>query len=124
MPTEQSIHLKPTPHELRKLIRDETALASDRALTLLIQSFGFKYGSPREADFIFDVRCLPNPHWEEHLRPLTGLDEPVASFLENQAMVLEMTEEIFSFLRKWLPGFASENRSYITVAIGLSLIHI
>ena len=85
---------------------------------LLVESFGFKHGSPREADFIFDVRCLPNPHWEEELRALTGLDKPVETFLAAQPMVAEMSAGIFNFLHRWLPGFASENRSYITVAVG------
>lgn len=107
-----------TPHELRGMVRDFAGGASVSGPLLLIESFGFKYGSPREADFVFDVRCLPNPHWEEDLRALTGIDPPVMEFLENQSTVVEMTEEIFSFLRKWLPGFAAENRSYITVAIG------
>ncbi len=107
-----------TPHELRGLVRDFAGGSSISGPLLLLESFGFKYGSPREADFIFDVRCLPNPHWEDDLRALTGLEAPVAEFLERQPMVVEMTEELFSFLLKWLPGFASENRSYITVAIG------
>lgn len=107
-----------TPHQLRGLVRDFAGGSSISGPLLLLESFGFKYGSPREADFVFDVRCLPNPHWEESLRALTGMDDAVAEFLEHQPMVVEMTEEIFSFLRKWLPGFESENRSYITVAIG------
>jgi len=107
-----------TPHELRGLVRDFAGGTGDFGPLLLLESFGFKYGSPREADFIFDVRCLPNPHWEENLRALTGLDQPVKEFLSAQPMVGEMSEGIFSFLHKWLPGFASENRSYITVAVG------
>ena len=107
-----------TPHQLRGLVRDFAGGSSVSGPLLLLESFGFKFGSPREADFVFDVRCLPNPHWEEELRGLTGMDESVATFLEHQPMVVEMTEEIFSFLRKWLPGFENENRSYITVAIG------
>ena len=107
-----------TPHELRGLVRDFAGGASVTGPLLLVESFGFKFGSPREADFVFDVRCLPNPHWEKDLRPLTGIDPQVVEFLEQHTMVVEMTEEIFGFLRKWLPGFASENRSYITVAVG------
>ena len=118
MPTEQSIHLKPTPHELRKLIRDETALASDRALTLLIQSFGFKYGGPVDADFVFDVRCLPNPHWHAELKPLTGLDQPVISFLEQQPLCDKMHNDIREFIDTWLPNFINDNRNYITLGIG------
>lgn len=107
-----------TPHELRAIVRDFAGGASVAGPLLLFESFGFKYGSPREADFIFDVRCLPNPHWKASLRDRTGKDPDVQEFLEAQPMVVEMTAEIFSFLLKWLPGFASENRSYITVAVG------
>lgn len=107
-----------TPHELRGLVRDFAGGSGIAGPLLLLESFGFKYGSPREADFIFDVRCLPNPHWEEPLRALTGLDQPVREFLGKQSMVGEMTEGIFNFLHRWLPGFDSENRSYITVAVG------
>lgn len=107
-----------TPHELRGLVRDFAGGSGVKGPLLLLESFGFKHGSPREADFIFDVRCLPNPHWEEHLRALTGLDKPVQEFLAGQSMVADMTDGIFGFLHRWLPGFVSENRSYITVAIG------
>ena len=106
-----------TPHELRGLIRD-FAGGLDSGPLFLIESFGFKHGTPREADFVFDVRCLPNPYWEKHLAPLTGLDQEVQAFFKGKSDVQQMTLEIFNFLEKWLPGFASENRSYITVAIG------
>ena len=109
---------KTTPHELRRIIRDETALVSERALTLLFQSFGFKYGGPTDADFVFDVRCLPNPHWHPELKPLTGLDAPVAEFLSQQALCNKMYEDIKSFVQNWLPHFISDNRNYITVGIG------
>ncbi len=107
-----------TPHELRGLIRDFAGGGLSSGPLFLIESFGFKHGSPREADFVFDVRCLPNPYWEPDLRASTGLDSPVAEFLESKPSVREMRDEIFRFLEKWLPGFVSENRSYITVAIG------
>lgn len=107
-----------TPHELRSLIRDFAGGGLPSAPLFLIESFGFRYGTPREADFMFDVRCLPNPYWEESLKSLTGLDRAVQDFLKGKQIVNDMTTEIFRFLRKWLPGFASENRSYITVAIG------
>ncbi len=107
-----------TPHELRQLIRDETAIANNRALTLLIQSFGFKYGGPTDVDFIFDVRCLPNPHWHADLKPLTGLDQPVADFLNQQALCGDMYKGIHSFIDSWLPHFIKDNRNYITVGIG------
>ncbi len=85
---------------------------------LLIESFGFKHGTPREADFVFDVRCLPNPYWDESLRSLNGLDKAVQDFMGSKPIVNDMKTEIFRFLGKWLPEFTSENRSYITVAVG------
>ena len=107
-----------TPHELRGLIRDFAGGVTSSSPLLLVESFGFKYGTPREADFIFDVRCLPNPYWNESLRKLTGLDSEVMRFLREHDQVSDMVDEIYGFVSKWLPGFASENRSYITVAIG------
>ncbi|MEM7193499.1 MAG: RNase adapter RapZ [Pseudomonadota bacterium] len=106
-----------TPHELRGMVRDFAGARSTKPL-YLIESFGFKHGSPREADFVFDVRCLPNPHWEADLKPLTGLDEPVKEFFRAKDSVDSMIDEVFQFLYRWLPDFASENRSYITVAVG------
>ena len=107
-----------TPHELRGLVRDFATGGSAAKPLFLIESFGFKFGSPREADFVFDVRCLPNPHWEEALRALTGLDPAVIDYLAGHELVRRMTDEIHRFLKTWLPGFANENRSYFTVAIG------
>ncbi len=107
-----------TPHELRGLIRDFASGGLSPTPLFLIESFGFKHGTPREADFVFDVRCLPNPYWEESLKLLNGLDKAVQDFMGSKQIVNDMTTEIFRFLGKWLPGFASENRSYITVAIG------
>ncbi len=105
-------------HELRGLIRDFAGARLSSAPLFLVESFGFKNGTPREADFVFDVRCLPNPYWDKNLAPLTGMDAPVQEFFEGKPEVREMTVEIFKFISKWLPGFANENRSYITVAIG------
>jgi UPF0042 nucleotide-binding protein len=107
-----------TPHELRGLIRDFAGVGLASGPLFLIESFGFKNGTPREADFVFDVRCLPNPYWEPELAGLTGMDGPVQAFLKSKPDVQEMIDEIFGFLSRWLPGFASENRSYITVAVG------
>lgn len=107
-----------TPHELRALIRDYTGGAKWGSPLVLMESFGFKFGSPREADFVFDVRCLPNPHWQPELRKLTGLDQPVQEFFSKQEDVQEMITHIFEFLYRWLPGFVEQNRSYITIAIG------
>ena len=107
-----------TPHELRGLIRDFAGGGLSATPLFLIESFGFKHGTPREADFVFDVRCLPNPYWDECLRSLTGLDQAVQDFMAGKPIVNDMITEIFRFLGKWLPGFIRENRSYITVAIG------
>ncbi|MFZ5524667.1 MAG: RNase adapter RapZ [Pseudomonadota bacterium] len=91
----------------------------DRArLTLLFESFGYKHGIPLDADFVFDVRCLPNPHYEPLLRPLTGRDSAVIEFLENTPSAQQMFNDIRDFLDHWLPGFVADNRSYLTVAIG------
>lgn len=107
-----------TPHELRKMIRDESALADERELTLLFHSFGFKYGGPTDADFVFDVRCLPNPHWQAELKPQTGLDRAVIEFLDDQALCDDMFNDIQRFVEKWLPHFIRDNRNYITVGVG------
>ena len=87
-------------------------------LTLLFQSFAFKKGVPRDADYVFDVRILPNPHYEPQLRPLNGKDEPVASFLARQPEVARMIDSIDVFLRQWLPAMQADHRTYVTVAIG------
>ncbi len=91
----------------------------DRAgLTLLFQSFGFKHGIPLDADLVFDVRCLPNPHYDPELRPLTGRDRPVIDFIENTEGARKMYGDISKFVEDWLPCFIADNRSYLTVAIG------
>jgi UPF0042 nucleotide-binding protein len=91
----------------------------DRAhLTLLFQSFGFKHGIPLDADLVFDVRCLPNPHYDPLLRPLTGRDSAVIEFLQNTASAQKMLQDITKFVSDWLPCFIDDNRSYLTVAIG------
>ncbi len=102
---------------LRAWIKDFIGL--DRAcLTLLFQSFGFKNGIPLDADFVFDVRCLPNPHYDPALRPLTGRDTAVMEFLERLPEVKKMCDDIRVFIENWLPSFVADNRSYLTVAIG------
>lgn len=85
---------------------------------MLFQSFGFKHGTPADSDFVFDVRCLPNPHWEPLLRPLTGLDKEVIEFLQSQEEVQEMLDYISNFLQYWLPKFEQQNRHYLTISIG------
>jgi len=87
-------------------------------LTLLFTSFGFKHGIPLDADFVFDVRCLPNPHYDPALRDLTGRDEKVQDFLKDHATVTDMMHDIRNYVEKWLPCFVLDNRSYLTVAIG------
>jgi len=106
------------PQELRQLVRDFTAAGGDRGMTLLFKSFGFKHGTPLDADYVFDVRCLPNPYWQSELRGYTGLDAPVIEFLERQEQVQKMFEQLCVFLENWLPAFAQEQRSYMTIAVG------
>ena len=103
---------------LRAWIKDLLAIEATAGLTLMFQSFGFKYGIPLDADLVFDVRCLPNPHYDTSLRPFTGKDQPVIAFLENLPEVGRMCEDIGRFVTTWLPSYARDNRSYLTVAIG------
>lgn len=104
-------------NKLRAWIKD--LVGTERApLTLLFESFAFKYGVPLDADLVFDVRVLPNPFYDTSLRPYTGRDEPVIAFLETQSAAIELLADIRSFIEKWLPAFKSDNRSYLTVAIG------
>lgn len=107
-----------TPHELRAAIRNYAAANEHKRMTVLFQSFGFKYGNPRDADFVFDVRCLPNPHWQAELKPLTGLDPPVQEFLLASDATERMYHHLRDFLTHWLPFYINENRNYMTVAIG------
>ncbi len=102
---------------LRAWIKDFIGLDS-ACLTLLFQSFGFKNGIPLDADFVFDVRCLPNPHYDPALRPLTGRDTAVMEFLERLPEVKKMCDDIRAFIENWLPSFVVDNRSYLTVALG------
>lgn len=103
---------------LRTWVKDFMGIEASAGLTLMFQSFGFKYGIPLDADLVFDVRCLPNPHYEPALRPLTGRDQPVIEFLERIPEVGRMCLDITRFLANWLPAYARDNRSYLTVAIG------
>lgn len=105
-------------HQLRAILRDRFKHRQKDRLSLQFMSFGFKYGTPNDADFIFDVRCLPNPHWQPELRDLTGKDTKVIDFLENSAMVLDMKTDIQAFLEKWIAAFESEGRNYLTIALG------
>ena len=105
-------------HQLRDLIQERVGSAENRELSLLFESFGFKHGVPGDADFVFDARCLPNPHWDPNLRPLTGRDPAVADFLDQDDLAQAMYEQIRDFLQFWLPHFKADKRSYLTVAIG------
>ncbi|MGB7756954.1 MAG: RNase adapter RapZ [Salinisphaera sp.] len=105
-------------HQLRDIIRNRVESAASGELSILVQSFGFKYGLPPAVDFVFDVRCLPNPHWVPELRALTGQDAAVAAHLAAQPATHEMRDDILRFFTRWLPDFAREDRTYITVAIG------
>ena len=102
---------------LRNYIREIIAQI-DNSLVLLFTSFGFKNGIPLDADFVFDVRSLPNPHYDPALKPLTGKDAPVIQFLENTHAAIEMLADIQHYIAKWMPSFEQDNRSYLTVAIG------
>lgn len=105
-------------HQLTHLIRERVEQAGGQGLSLLFQSFGFKHGAPVDSDFVFDVRCLPNPYWEPLLRNLTGLDAEVETFLGQYGVVDEMLESLRGFLEKWIPCFEAEHRSYMTVSLG------
>jgi UPF0042 nucleotide-binding protein len=105
-------------HQLRDFVRERIARRPLAILSLQLTSFGFKHGLPPDADFVFDVRCLPNPHWLTHLRNHSGKDPEVIEFLRDAPMVAEMVAQIIAFLDKWIPAFAAENRSYLTIAVG------
>ncbi len=105
------------PQELRQLVRDYAG-GADKGMTLLFKSFGFKHGTPLDADYVFDVRCLPNPYWQSELRGYSGLDAPVIQFLERQEQVQKMFDQLCAFLENWLPAFIQEQRSYMTIAVG------
>ncbi|MBE9516312.1 MAG: RNase adapter RapZ [Proteobacteria bacterium] len=107
-----------TPHELRELISDFVDLSHTQGIILVFESFGFKHGAPLDADYVFDVRCLPNPYWQQELRQYTGMDEPIIKFMQQHNEVSELINDIASFLERWLPAFMREQRSYITVALG------
>lgn len=104
-------------HQLRRQVWDFVDRSSS-GLTIVLQSFAFKLGVPAEVDFMFDARILPNPYWEDGLRELTGKDEAVKSWLENDENVLRMTQDIQNFMITWLPAFQNTQRSYVTIGIG------
>jgi UPF0042 nucleotide-binding protein len=104
-------------HQLRRLVATGYAQATE-GLTLMFQSFAFKRGLPLDSDFVFDARCLPNPHWQPQLRPLSGKDAPVREFLDAEALVGEYFDDTARWLDAWLPRFEQDDRSYVTISIG------
>ena len=105
-------------HQLTAQIRERVGRDPASTLSLQFQSFGFKHGVPTDSDFVFDVRCLPNPHWEPRLRSQTGLDPAVREYLEAHPMVENMYDDLCRFLETWIPRFEAENRNYLSVSIG------
>lgn len=105
-------------HELRDLVRERIAQRKADTLSMQFVSFGYKHGTPRDADFVFDVRCLPNPHWDKDLRKHSGIDAAVIEFLMTQPGVVKMLDDLKTFLNEWVPQFEAENRSYLCIAVG------
>lgn len=105
-------------HDLVLMTKERLVEADERSVSLLFRSFAYRNGVPVDADFVFDLRCLPNPHWEPELRELSGLDEPVQEFFTGQEVVDRMHDHIVGFLHEWLPEFERQNRVYMTVATG------
>jgi UPF0042 nucleotide-binding protein len=108
-----------TPHELREKIRDGFADAPpEESLQVHLESFGYKYGTPRDADLVIDCRFLPNPHWVDELRPLPGTDERVRTYVQGQQTYREFLRRLRALLGFMVPGFVAEGKSYLTVAVG------
>jgi UPF0042 nucleotide-binding protein len=107
-----------TLYELRDAIKQRLLGTTAGSMSILVQSFGFKRGVPADADLVFDVRMLPNPHWVKELRLKTGLDPEVQEFLENQPMTAELYNDLCHYLDNWLPRYREGNRSYMTLALG------
>ncbi len=107
-----------SPHQLADLVRERILGKKTGNMVLVFESFGFKHGIPADADYVFDARFLPNPHWEEELKPYNGLEQPVKDFLASQPIVTKFVWQINSFMMTWLPHLERNNRSYVTIAIG------
>ncbi len=107
-----------SPHQLADLVRERILGKKTGSMVLVFESFGFKHGIPADADYVFDARFLPNPFWEQDLKPYTGLDQPVKDFLASQPIVTKFVWQINSFMMTWLPHLERNNRSYVTIAIG------
>lgn len=104
--------------QLSDQIKERIITREESSISLVFRSFGFKHGVPVDTDFVFDLRCLPNPHWEPKLRPLTGLNQEVQNYLNEQPMVLEMFDELSGLLKRWIPRFEANERIYMTIGIG------
>ncbi len=104
-------------HQLRRVVATDYARATE-GLTIMFESFAFKRGLPLDADFVFDARCLPNPHWQPKLRPLSGKDAPVREYLQAEPLVGEYFADTMRWLEAWLPRFEADDRSYITISVG------
>lgn len=109
---------KLSPHQLADLVRERILGKKTGSMVVVFESFGFKHGVPKDADYMFDARFLPNPFWEKELKDYTGLDQPVQDFLASQAIVTKFIWQINTFMMTWLPHLERNNRSYITIAIG------
>ena len=107
-----------TLHQLRDLVKNTIVPNNPEHMSILFESFGFKRGVPSDSDFVFDVRCLPNPYWKKQLKNQTGNDDGVIEFLESQVEVASMLADIIGFLTRWIPQFQQNNRSYLTISIG------
>jgi len=105
-------------HVLRELVRERIECRRDERLSIMFESFGFKFGIPGDADFVFDVRSLPNPYWEQSLRDLSGRDAPVVQYLNAHTSVRKMIDDLVAFLEPRMPEFMTANRNYLTIAIG------
>ncbi|MBT3047369.1 MAG: RNase adapter RapZ [Candidatus Thiodiazotropha sp. (ex Lucina pensylvanica)] len=104
-------------HELRDMVRHRIGGEEGR-VSILFESFGFKHGLPRDVDFVFDARCLPNPYWQEELRAFNGMEAPVADYLASHSEVTGMLSDMIDFLARWIPAFEADGRSYLTIAVG------
>ncbi len=105
-------------YELADIVRTRVGAEQDPGLSILVESFGYKHGIPADADFVFDLRCLPNPYWDTTLRSLNGRDAEVVAFLDGCPAVQRMHDDILAFLVRWIPEYSNFRRNYLTVAIG------
>jgi UPF0042 nucleotide-binding protein len=104
-------------HELRDMVRHRIG-GEEGKVSILFESFGFKHGLPRDVDFVFDARCLPNPYWQKELRSYNGMQAPVADYLSAHHEVTDMLSDMIGFMTRWIPAFEADGRSYLTIAVG------